>query len=799
MREEPPQALVELLERLELATARQVRGMYGRVRRLARELPLFESAWVDALAQSRVLTPFQAAEINAGRGDALRVGPYVLCRPLPALGYADCYVAREIDSRQLVRLVVVPPPSGGAAELVGRLESLVTRSKPLASEHLSPITSAGADGDRVWAACRHVRGRTAAEWIVHNGRFPPQAVLEIARQMLLGLVALEEVGLCHGDLSGSALIVTEAGRVVLPQPGLRAIVRPEEGYAHADLSPEAYDYLAPERITGGGPPSPQSEVYACGCLWWHLLTGRVAVPGGSGLAKLRAAQMVEIFDVRQLAPSAPGPLAAAVSASVQRDPALRPQSVARLASELGPPTHAGKAALARCMTHPAGSRAGWPASTRQVRKSKQSVAWWAAVAGCLATAAAIAWSIREAAPPLPTANIPAGTQGANDAGGPATNRPGLGLTRESPGHVRQPVRLAMSRPRQGPGAELAPDVVGPPRGRQADRGGVPRREGNDLVLAAGGPLALASLELQPGQCVRGRPGARPLVTVPPGGLVVRPEGVRFEGIDFVWSGASVGAASGSGQTAIIRLEASRAEFRGCSFRWTGESGARPAAIRWVHPVDRSRLAMTLPSGQVRLSDCVLHDVGAGVACRTAGAVAVELANVLHLGGGPLVHLDHCPKPDEPVAIGLSQVTLRGGGPLLECRYERIEEKPGKVVIRSVRCAFVPGGELPLLSFTGPTSPQRLLDEVQWTGQGSLVSPDAVIAEWRQAGGRAEALDDASVSIAGLVRSAVEFAGAVEDGPAGSRITRWQVPLRSSSPPGIDPEAFTRPRGVSGQP
>jgi len=75
--EQPPQPLVDLLSRLGLATSADVERMRRRVRRLARDLPVFESVWVDALAQARVITPYQAAEINAGRGERLAIGPYV--------------------------------------------------------------------------------------------------------------------------------------------------------------------------------------------------------------------------------------------------------------------------------------------------------------------------------------------------------------------------------------------------------------------------------------------------------------------------------------------------------------------------------------------------------------------------------------------------------------------------------------------------------------------------------------------------------------------------------------------------
>ena len=70
MPELPPAELVATLERLGLASGEQVARMGRRVGRLARELPRFDSVWIDALAQDGVLTPFQAAELNAGRGQS---------------------------------------------------------------------------------------------------------------------------------------------------------------------------------------------------------------------------------------------------------------------------------------------------------------------------------------------------------------------------------------------------------------------------------------------------------------------------------------------------------------------------------------------------------------------------------------------------------------------------------------------------------------------------------------------------------------------------------------------------------
>jgi hypothetical protein len=334
-----------------------------------------------------------------------------------------------------------------------------------------------------------------------------------------------------------------------------------------------------------------------------------------------------------------------------------------------------------------------------------------------------------------------------------------------------------------------------------DRTGEPgsERQADDLVLPSGSPLVIESLDVRPGQCVRGEVGSRPSVEVPYRGLVVPCDGVRFENIDFVWDHRGAPPPSTDAQPAIVHVLASRAEFRGCSFQsreaanQPGETpGPLPAAIRWTYPGEGSRADLALLNGRLRLSDCLLVRVSAGVSCETLGAPAVEMANVLYAGAGPLVRLDHCPEPDEPVLVGLSSVTLRGAGPLLECRYERIADQPGPISIRTGGCALATRADAPLLSFVGPIPPERILNRVRWSGEGSLVLVDAIVAAWRKPDGGIRVLDDSLAMIAGVVRSRVVFAGPAETSPQASRVVNWQVPLRSSDPPGIDPTTIARP-------
>jgi len=728
----PPPKLVKLLEELGLATASQVASIRGRARRLARQLPLLESVWVDALAQARRLTAWQAAEIRAGRGEQLRVGPFVLEQPLEWPDFGAAYRARQIDSRAAVRLVVWATKLGQPDPL-GRLESLASRAPELTAAGVSPIVTAGADGPLRYVAARWLPGISAAEWMVHHGRFSPAAVLEIARQMAAALAALERAGVCHGDLSPRGLLLTEAGQAVLLQPGVRAIVRPVEGIAYADLQPAAYDYLAPERAAGSA-ATPSGELYSAGCVWWHLLAGRAPRSGGSSLAKLRAALGGRLPDIGQLVQSIPQPLAEAIAGCTANDVGARVPSAVRLTSLLGPSSRAGRASLRRCLSGEVWSPTSFdpfPATRRPKRLRGVLPAALAALLVGAATVGALAWQgvialkSKPEAPPVATSPAP-------------TNPP-------TP-------KLAASSAPSGPAA-----------------------------LAAAGPVAAESLSLSAGMRV-GRPdGQRVQLQVPAAGLRVPVDNVSFENVDFLWSASPAVRPT---EAAMIRLHAGRAEFRGCTFR-VAAGPQPPVAIRWAHPADDADATLSLPSGKLRLADCVFEAIDAAVECRTCGPTALECSNLLQVGGGPLIRALHWPTAEESLRVNLVRVTLRNTGGVLLCHYEKVAAAPGPLVIQAVQSGLFPDRGKALIGLVGTESPTGLIEVIQWTGQGSLMGVDAPMAMWLPPKGVATPVDDARLAISGIARSEVEFAGPVAAGPAGSQILSWQGPLRSPDPPGAD--------------
>ncbi|HIQ21521.1 MAG TPA: hypothetical protein EYH34_09855 [Planctomycetes bacterium] len=799
MAAEPPAELVDLLEQLGLSGRSELRRVAGTARRLARGLPLFESVWVDALQWSRLLTPYQAQQINAGRAEYLRVGHYLIRSPLPSAGYCRWFEAQRVGCGKLVRLAVRRVGGTRAEQLARSLEQLRQKCSDLPSVHLAPVVDTGQTDGTVWAAVPRADGLTASEWLSRHGRFPPPAVLEIARQMLEALAEIERIGLCHGDISPLALMVNRSGQAVLLHPGLRPVLRPEEGFGHDDLPPEGYDGVAPEQVRDGAPASTATDLYACGTLWWRLLTGRSAAAGGDALGKLCALQRAEVPDVRQFAPGTPEVLAEMIARCGRREPGERPQSIAWLAQRLGPPTPEGRKQLASAVRHPSGGPARWVHPAKPALGGRDARMWVAVVAACVVTAVAAFWAIwREdlaARRPRhgPTAKAvgpfdPAKKRAASDAVAPRA--PDADSTTASPsdmaaGDVAQRPPLAASA-RPEPSAPSADSASGPvvPAAYVAGQ--------REMVVEVADREAFLSAfrALRAGQTIRGA-GDRPLVVaVPPGGLAVRDEDVWFENICFVPPHRA--EAISSGTSWLVGLRVSQVGFRRCFFRGLAGAPEKIDAIRWSYPADRAVYREGLPSGQIQLQDCVFDQLGAAVACHTAGAVAVRFDNALALRCQRVLALDHAPRWDEPVVLSLRRLTVRGGGPLVECRYQNLDEKPGRVTIRAAGCVFFLERDLPLLRFVGPQPPDPLVAAIRWTGSGSVLAAQGLVAAWIRPGSGAQKLDDSSLAIAGLIRSELTFAGPLSNEPRDSRTTGWQGPLLSPDAPGIDPARLASP-------
>ncbi|MGO9112049.1 MAG: serine/threonine protein kinase [Thermoguttaceae bacterium] len=777
MREPPPAQLAALLKQLGLATSRDLESVEATVHRMAGDLPRFESVWIDALRQARFLTHFQAAEIHAGRGHTLEVARYVMCQPVHECGYSAVYRAEDRQTREIVRLAVFSAQTDDRNALQSKLDELIAIGKSL-SHQAGMIEAGGLDGSRHWAASPWVGGTSLADFVLHHGRFPPETVLEIARAMLAELAALETAGLVHGDIRLQNILIASDGEVRSPHPGLRGLIRPNEGISNHDLAPDACSTLAPERVTDGTPPTVASDLFACGCVWWHILCGRPPLGGGDTLARLCAAQAAAVDDLHRWAADVPDVLVGAIHDCLQKDPRRRPKSMADLAQRLGPLRRCGRQAIARCLAAAAQPRAPWLRSKRTRGKKPARPHRLTAATIALLAAVAVAWPLWVARN-RPQTNASNAKQrdfvSAKPQAGPVAAS--ANKTPREPGPrpmVDSAVTPAVYSDASAHSRSTAKLVNDP---RIADNA----RE--ELCLPTDRPVRGELLKLKPGQRIRAQ-GGRARMFVPREGLAVHADRESFENVDFVAEERSDQPAMGNERSpALIRLLAAECEFVGCSFQSANGSPELSAAIVWQHASAERPAAVALPSGRIRLKDCVFRRVGVGIESHVQGAIDLEITNSLHLGPGPMIRLTHAPAADEPVRIILSQVTLREADALVDCRCINLHDPSGEINIEASGCVLAPRVQAALLMLSSSVFPAPLLHEVKWTGQGSVLAGQIVFGRWNGRDGARQTIDDATISIAGLVRGEVGFAGTFDGDPASSQVVNCQAPLQDSESAG----------------
>ncbi len=238
------------------------------------------------------------------------LGPYDVVRPLGAGGMGTVYEA--IDRQRGVRVALKTLLDADPAASID-LKREFRIAADLAHPNLAPLhefvevdglhffTMALVQGQRFSAWARQERyARAVAETIPLSRSFdspptvptlqarpaqltpltdseevcPPERSFEEIRrgflQLARGLIALHDVGLFHGDIKPSNILVDDDDRVVLVDFGLSGLL---EDRAPVGTSGGTPPYMAPEQLRGAA-PNAASDWYALGVMLYRILTGR---------------------------------------------------------------------------------------------------------------------------------------------------------------------------------------------------------------------------------------------------------------------------------------------------------------------------------------------------------------------------------------------------------------------------------------------------------------------------------------------------------------------------------------------
>jgi serine/threonine protein kinase len=140
------------------------------------------------------------------------------------------------------------------------------------------------------------------------------------------------LGIVHCDVSPSNVFISRLGEIKLGDFGVALTPGAAAGAPGAGAFGKIH-YLAPEQLRGDR-PTPQTDLFALGCVFFELLTNDHAFPGGDVNAVGQRILAGKLRAPSELRPEVPFELDAMVLRSICPDPADRYPTAAAFAAEI---------------------------------------------------------------------------------------------------------------------------------------------------------------------------------------------------------------------------------------------------------------------------------------------------------------------------------------------------------------------------------------------------------------------------------------------------------------------------------
>lgn len=199
------------------------------------------------------------------------LGHFRLLTRLGHGGMGAVYRALDESLQRFVAVKVIrtPQEKGGLSgrHVMRLLDEAIAQAR-LNHPHVVTIYYVGREGEEPFFAMELLPGPTLGE-LIKERPLPYAEVIHYARQVIGALEHASQLGLVHGDIKPSNLILSAEGNVKLCDFGL---AKTESSSPNVGIS-GTLTYMAPE-LADGADPTDQSDMYSLGVTLFELTFGR---------------------------------------------------------------------------------------------------------------------------------------------------------------------------------------------------------------------------------------------------------------------------------------------------------------------------------------------------------------------------------------------------------------------------------------------------------------------------------------------------------------------------------------------
>jgi eukaryotic-like serine/threonine-protein kinase len=235
-----------------------------------------------------------------------RLGAYEIISALGAGGMGEVYRGRDTKLNRDVAIKVLPDLFASDAERLARFTHEAQTLASLNHPHIAAIYGLEESGDVRALVMELVEGEDLSQRIA-RGAIPLDEALTIAKQIAEALEAAHELGIIHRDLKPANVKVRTDGTVKVLDYGLAKAVEPTGVMSpNLSMSPTITTpamtragvilgtaaYMSPEQ-TRGKTADQRADIWAFGCVFYEMLTGKRPFDGDDVVDVLGAVARLE--------------------------------------------------------------------------------------------------------------------------------------------------------------------------------------------------------------------------------------------------------------------------------------------------------------------------------------------------------------------------------------------------------------------------------------------------------------------------------------------------------------------------
>jgi serine/threonine protein kinase len=261
-----------------------------------------------------------------------QLGAFVLEESIGRGSLGPVYRARH-QAEQRTAVVKLLQPLAGEPDAKARFKTEMQAVSRLRHPNILTIYDYGEFEGVPYIVEEYAPGGRLADRVSGGRRLERRAAISLLRGVAAGLDHAHSVGVLHGDVNPSNVMLGYGDTPLLADFGLARLLQPPPGPGSTAVPSGDPAYMAPERISGG-PVGPAADNYSFAAMAYELLTGRVPFPGEGGLEQLYAHVHRDPAPPSSVDPSLPRSVDAVILAGLNKDPGRRWPSCVEMVDSL---------------------------------------------------------------------------------------------------------------------------------------------------------------------------------------------------------------------------------------------------------------------------------------------------------------------------------------------------------------------------------------------------------------------------------------------------------------------------------